>query len=119
MIRIWCRGPVWFLRFGWPGTSAWSGWAARICRRAGNVGLERWVGEHLRVSGKTGVNGPVKVGSLVAGMVAGADCIDDMDLLRHGAMPDTFGGVRAPSTLGSFLRAFDHGNVRQLQAVYR
>src|SRR4051794_11262156 len=88
-------------------------------RPAGNVGLERLVGEHLRVSGKTGVNGPVKVGSLVAGMVAGADCIDDMDLLRHGAMPDTFGGVRAPSTLGSFLRAFDHGNVRQLQAVYR
>lgn len=88
-------------------------------RLAGNVGLERLVGEHLRVSGKTGVNGPVKVGSLVAGMVAGADCIDDMDLLRHGAMPDTFGGVRAPSTLGSFLRAFDHGNVRQLQAVYR
>jgi hypothetical protein len=52
-------------------------------------------------------------------MVAGSDCIDDMDLLRHGAIPDTVGGIRAPSTLGSFLRRFDHGNVRQLGAVHR
>ena len=42
-----------------------------------------------------------------------------MDLLRHGAFPATIGGIRAPSTLGSFLRAFDHGNVRQLAAVHR
>jgi len=61
----------------------------------------------------------VKIGSLVAGMIAGADTIDGMDLLRHGAIPATFGGIRAPSTLGSFLRAFDHGNVRQLAAVHR
>jgi hypothetical protein len=47
-------------------------------------------------------------------MIAGADSIDDMDLLRHGAMPALFGGVRAPSTLGSFLRAFTWGNVLQL-----
>jgi hypothetical protein len=52
-------------------------------------------------------------------MVAGADDIDGMDLLRHGAIPATLGGIRAPSTLGSFLRAFDHGNVRQLSAVHR
>ena len=52
-------------------------------------------------------------------MVAGADTIDGMDLLRHGAFPATVGGIRAPSTLGSFLRAFDHGNVRQLAAVHR
>ncbi|HUO39351.1 MAG TPA: hypothetical protein VMU34_16605 [Mycobacterium sp.] len=42
-----------------------------------------------------------------------------MDLLRHGAVPATLGGIRAPSTLGSFLRAFNHGNVRQLAAVHR
>jgi hypothetical protein len=42
-----------------------------------------------------------------------------MDLLRHGAMPDLFGGVRAPSTLGSFLRSFTWGNVRQLEKVSR
>ena len=61
----------------------------------------------------------VKVGCLVAGMAAGADSIDDMGLLRHGAMPELFGGVRAPSTLGSFLRSFTWGNVRQLEAAGR
>jgi hypothetical protein len=50
-------------------------------------------------------------------MVAGADCIEDMDLLRHGGMNRLFGGVRAPSTLGTFLRAFTFGHVRQLDAV--
>jgi len=61
----------------------------------------------------------VKVGCLVAGMAAGADSIGDMGLLRHGAMPDLFGGVRAPSTLGSFLRSFTWGNVRQLEKAGR
>jgi hypothetical protein len=55
----------------------------------------------------------------VAGMIGGADSIDDMDLLRHGAMPALFGGVRAPSTLGSFLRSFTWGNVLQLGRVNR
>ncbi len=50
-------------------------------------------------------------------MVAGADSIDDLDLLRHGGMSRLFGGVRAPSTLGSFLRTFRFGHVRQLDAV--
>jgi Transposase DDE domain group 1 len=88
-------------------------------RLASNVGLEELVTEHVHVAAKVGANPGVKIGSLVAGMVAGADTLDGMDLLRHGAMPATFGGIRAPSTLGSFLRAFDHGNVRQLAAVHR
>jgi hypothetical protein len=50
-------------------------------------------------------------------MVAGADSIDDMDLLRHGGMGRLFAGVRAPSTLGIFLRTFTFGHVRQLDAV--
>lgn len=50
-------------------------------------------------------------------MVAGADSIADMDLLRHGGMGRLFDGVRAPSTLGTFLRAFRFGQVRQLDAV--
>jgi predicted aminopeptidase len=50
-------------------------------------------------------------------MVAGADSIDDMDLLRHGGMDRLFGGVRAPSTLGTFLRTFTFGHVRQLDSV--
>ena len=65
------------------------------------------------------MNADLKIGCLVAGMAAGADSIDDMDLLRHGAMPDLFGGVRAPSTLGSFLRSFTWGNVRQLERAGR
>ena len=88
-------------------------------RLAENIGLEELVGEHVKVAAKVGVNPGLKVGSLVAGMIAGADDIDGMDLLRHGALPATFAGIGAPSTLGSFLRAFDHGNVRQLAAVHR
>jgi hypothetical protein len=59
----------------------------------------------------------LKVSSLVAGMVAGADSIDDMALLRHGGMSKIFTGAYAPSTLGSFLRAFTFGHIRQLDAV--
>jgi hypothetical protein len=64
-----------------------------------------------------GGNAGLKVPALVAGMVAGADSIDDMGLLRHGGMDRLFAGVRAPSTLGTFLRAFTFGHVRQLDAV--
>jgi len=46
---------------------------------------------------------------LAAGMIAGADSIDDLDLLRDGVMAALFGGIRAPSTLGSFLRSFTWG----------
>jgi hypothetical protein len=88
-------------------------------RLAQNIGLEDLARQHVRVAAKVGANPDLKIGSLVAGMIAGADTIDGMDLLRHGAFPATIGGIRAPSTLGSFLRAFDHGNVRQLAAVHR
>jgi Transposase DDE domain group 1 len=50
-------------------------------------------------------------------MVAGADSIDDMALLRHGGMGRMFTGAYAPSTLGSFLRSFTFGHIRQLDAV--
>lgn len=59
----------------------------------------------------------MKVASLVAGMVAGADSIDDMALLRHGGMGRIFRRCYAPSTLGSFLRNFTFGHLRQLDAV--
>jgi hypothetical protein len=86
---------------------------------AQRAGLADLAGEQLRLARRCGVNAQVKVGCLVAGMIAGADSIDDMDLLRHGAMPAVFGGIRAPSTLGSFLRAFTWGNVLQLGKVNR
>jgi hypothetical protein len=87
-----------------------------LAERCGLAALAR---QHVAITARTGVNADLKVGCLVAGMAAGADSIDDMDVLRHGAMEDLFGGVRAPSTLGSFLRSFTWGNVRQLDAVAR
>ncbi len=86
---------------------------------AGRAGLEDLAGEHVRVAGPCGANAGFKVGCLVAGMTAGADSIDDMDVLRHGAMSELFTGIRAPSTLGSFLRSFTWGNVRQVEKVSR
>ena len=62
-------------------------------------------------------NPVAKAASVVGGMLAGADSIDDLDLLRHGGMARLFGGVRAPSTLGTFLRTFTHGHVQQLDAA--
>lgn len=70
--------------------------------------------DHLTVSSP---NAAAKTASVVGGMLAGADCIDDLDLLRHGGMGRLFGGVRAPSTLGTFLRSFTHGHVQQLDAA--
>jgi hypothetical protein len=84
---------------------------------AERAGLADLADEHLSVPTDKGANAGLKVASLVAGMVAGADSIDDMALLRHGGMGRVFARAYAPSTLGSFLRAFTFGHVRQLDAV--
>ena len=81
------------------------------------VGLSRLVEDHVTVPTDKGAHAGSKVAALVAGMVAGADSIEDMDLLRHGGMGRLFTGIYAPSTLGSFLRSFAFGHVRQLDAV--
>jgi hypothetical protein len=86
---------------------------------AQRAGLGELAARHVRPGGPCGVNSAVKVACLVAGMAAGADSIDDMDLLRHGAMARLFGGIRAPSTLGSHLRAYTWGHVSQLEKVSR
>jgi Transposase DDE domain group 1 len=90
-----------------------------VAALAQRAGLAELVTEQVRPGGPCGVNAPVKIVCLVAGMIAGADSIDDMDLLRHGAMGELFGGIRAPSTLGSHLRSYTWGNVRQLEAANR
>ena len=90
---------------------------APVVALATQAGLAELAASHVRVPGEQGANSGLKVPALVAGMVAGADSIDDMDLLRHGGMGRLFRGVRAPSTLGIFLRAFTFGHVRQLDAV--
>ncbi|MGB3374466.1 MAG: IS1380 family transposase [Microbacterium sp.] len=88
-----------------------------IVRLAEKAGLSSLADQWLSVPTDKGANAGSKVASLVAGMVAGADSIDDMALLRHGGMGKLFTSVYAPSTLGSFLRSFTFGHVRQLDAV--
>jgi len=90
---------------------------APVLALAQRCGLAELVDDKLTLPAGGGVNAHLKVPGLIGGMVAGADSIDDMDLLRHGGMDRLFGGVRAPSTLGTFLRAFTFGHVRQLDSV--
>lgn len=88
-----------------------------IIRLAEKAGLRGLADQWLSVPTDKGANAGSKVASLVAGMVAGADSIDDMAVLRHGGMKKLFTSIYAPSTLGSFLRSFTFGHVRQLDAV--
>lgn len=66
-----------------------------------------------------GANPAGKVAAIVAGMLTGADSIDDLDIARYGGLRSLFSSVYAPLTLGSFLRMFTHGHVRQLHAATR
>ncbi|PRY07350.1 DDE family transposase [Kineococcus rhizosphaerae] len=84
---------------------------------AEQTGLFDLIRRHLTLTGPGSAYPAEKIAVLVAGMLAGADSIDDMDLLRHGAMGKILTELRAPSTLGTFLRKFTHGHVRQLDAV--
>ena len=69
---------------------------------------------------KSGAANPApKLATLVAGMCAGADSIDDIDVVRSGGMKTLFGGVYAPSTIGTLLREFSFGHARQLESVLR
>jgi hypothetical protein len=90
---------------------------------AERTGLSRLLGEHVRFTCeriKSGAaNSTPKLTSIIAGMACGADSIDDLDVIRAGAMTRVFSGVYAPATLGIFLREFTHGHTRQLAAVLR
>jgi hypothetical protein len=88
-----------------------------MLRLAQHAGLAQLTQDRLTVPTDKGANAGAKVSALVAGMLAGADSIDDMNLLRHGGMGRLFDRTYAPSTLGSFLREFRFGHVRQLDAV--
>jgi hypothetical protein len=80
---------------------------------AEQTGLGRLVGEKVHIAEpkiKSGaVNPAPKLATLIAGMCAGADCIDDVDALRSGGMKTLFGAVYAPSTIGTLLREFTFG----------
>jgi hypothetical protein len=87
---------------------------------AGRLGIEALVDETVDLSGQAGAARPGrKVLSLVHAMLAGADSIDDCDLLRSGHTALVLGHrAMAPSTLGTFLRSFTFGHVRQLDRVF-
>ena len=90
---------------------------------AEQAGLSQLLDEHVGFTServKSGAaNATPKLTSIIAGMAAGADSIDDLDVIRSGGMKKLFGGVYACATLGIFLREFTHGHVRQLAAVLR
>ena len=88
---------------------------------ARHLGLRELVDHHLDLGGAPGrANTGDKLMTLVASALAGGDCIDDADVLRTGGTACTLGGtVKAPSTLGTFLRSFRWGHVRQLDRVSR
>jgi len=86
---------------------------------AERLGLEALVDETVGLGDRAGAANPGrKVMTLVSAMALGADCIEDCDVLRSGQTAAVVGHrVAAPSTLGTFLRAFTFGHVRQLDRV--
>ena len=88
---------------------------------AQHVGLRELVDRHLDLGDAPGrANAGDKMLTLGASALAGGDCIDDADALRAGRTSSVLGCmVKAPSTLGTFLRSFRWGHVRQLDRVSR
>jgi hypothetical protein len=90
---------------------------------AEQAGLSRLLEEKVRITEpriRSGAANPApKLVTMVAAMCAGADCIDDADIVRSGGMRTLFGGVYAPSTIGTLLREFTFGHARQLESVLR
>ena len=85
------------------------------------LGLCELADKHVDLGRSPGrANTGDKLLTLVASALAGGDCIDDADALRSGSTGRVLGcTVKAPSTLGTFLRSFRWGHVRQLDRVSR
>ncbi|WP_190814282.1 IS1380 family transposase [Saccharopolyspora pogona] len=93
-----------------------------VLRLAEQVGVADLAEQTVKLSpdvGSAGANPGVKVSSIVAGMACGADSFEDLGVIRHGGMSRLFDGIRAPSTLGTFLRGFTYGHVAQLEKLGR
>lgn len=94
-----------------------------VLELAEQTGLSRLIGEHVDLPStrvRSGAVNPAgKLTSIIAGMMSGADSIDDVNVLRAGGTPRVFNEVYAPSTLGIFLREFTFGHANQLAAVAR
>jgi hypothetical protein len=94
---------------------------ALVATLAGRLGIERLAGRlvRLRRDQPGASNAGRKVMALIYAMLLGADSIDDCEVLRAGRTRRLLGGwLPAPSTLGTFLRAFTFGHVRQLDRVF-
>ena len=87
---------------------------APVMGLAERAGLSELIADRVNVTAtrvaSAGANPAGKITSIVAGMAAGADCIDDLDAIRSGGMRRLFGGVYAGATLGQLLREFTHGH---------
>jgi Transposase DDE domain group 1 len=98
---------------------------APVMGMAERAGLSELIAEKVAIDpqatrvASAGMNPAGKLTSIVAGMAAGAECIDDLDVIRSGGMGRLFGGVYAGATLGQFLREFTHGHSLQLASVAR
>ena len=94
-----------------------------VLELAEQTGLSELIGEHVDLAStrvKSGAVNPAgKLTSIIAGIMCGADSIDDANVLRAGGTPRVFNEVYAPSTLGIFLREFTFGHANQLAAVAR
>ena len=88
---------------------------------AEKLGLRDLIDTHVHLGSAPGAaNAGAKAMTLIYSALAGGDCIDDAALLRSGSTQAVLGGeVRAPSTLGTYLRSFTFGHARQLDAVSR
>jgi hypothetical protein len=90
---------------------------------AEQTGLSRLLEEKVHIAvpriASGAANPAPKLATVVAGMCAGADSIDDVDVVRSGGMKTLFDGVYAPSTVGTLLREFTFGHARQLDSVLR
>jgi hypothetical protein len=86
---------------------------------AARLGIEALVDQCVDLGERpAAAHAGAKVMTLISAMTLGADCIDDCGLLRAGRTGQVLGhDVVAPSTLGTFLRAFTFGHVRQLDRV--
>src|SRR6478672_5115732 len=88
---------------------------------AEQAGLSKLLANTIHIAApriKSGSANPApKLATLIASMCAGADYIDDVDLVRAGGMKTLFERVYAPSTVGTLLREFTFGHARQLDSV--
>ena len=86
---------------------------------AQRLGVGELVRQRVHLVGGGAAKVDAKALTVIAMMLAGGDSIEDCEMLRCGAVPVLFDDMRAPSTIGTFLRAFDWSGVRQLDAVSR